>query len=717
MENRELISNEYHSLSELFSGEDKKIIIPDFQRDYCWGDKTHGGKNDSDIISGFLDTLIEEFNSNKESDLLLGKIDVYESPKNHIYLTDGQQRLTSLYLIMGMLYRLKQIDELKKCLISDFEENQDDKEPYLQYAVRESTVFFLRDLVNDFFINGNALKVEDIKNQSWYFREYDLDPSIISMLASLKVIENKLSNINFVELTEFVINKIKIQYYDVQDKKHGEERFVIINTTGKSLTASENIKPILLANSTNEEFAKQWEERETWFWKNRNVNEWIADNGVNEFLTWCFQIIEKQERIDIIKKAKELLKNKKNEDYLKFIHQYFNSLTILVNFLNDDKLQKQFQFINDNNEVKGILGLRERGLSVEKQQNILLPLLAFITKFGDNQEKAYQFLRRLRKNYFDLKWKDRNENYLDWRDILQIIENAIAVEDVFQFDNYESLQKIQNITLNELWYNEEEKFKNNLKQSHKEIIEEWEDYSDFMGDLSPLLNVTEKTDDFKTLKEYFEVYKQINPNNFTFPCNVKLSNLYCLLSYMKNGRFEHRSVSWWGYCMLIQSNERPFAFNYFNDTWKLFMKKNDNDIYNELNEELKKFFQDKVLILNSSSVDLNSLIEDTRKIGHYQRVYLWAILEYLNTEEKLIFDKNISQFWEYPNLSIINEKNNTSEKNDYSIGNFLLGTSYYNNKSGWINFSSYPLMKSVIENKIDIKKQTECYKSLINIIS
>ena len=53
-----------------------------------------------------------------------------------------------------------------------------------------------------------------------------------------------------------------------------------------------------MANSTNEEFAQQWEERETWFWKNRNVNEWIADNGVNEFLTWCFQIIEKQERID-----------------------------------------------------------------------------------------------------------------------------------------------------------------------------------------------------------------------------------------------------------------------------------------------------------------------------------------------------------------------------------------------------------------------------------
>jgi len=27
-------------------------------------------------------------------------------------------------------------DGLKSCLISDFEKNQDDKEPYLQYAVR-----------------------------------------------------------------------------------------------------------------------------------------------------------------------------------------------------------------------------------------------------------------------------------------------------------------------------------------------------------------------------------------------------------------------------------------------------------------------------------------------------------------------------------------------------------------------------------------------------
>ena len=32
-----LISGNTYSLKEIFSGENDKIIIPDLQRDYCWG--------------------------------------------------------------------------------------------------------------------------------------------------------------------------------------------------------------------------------------------------------------------------------------------------------------------------------------------------------------------------------------------------------------------------------------------------------------------------------------------------------------------------------------------------------------------------------------------------------------------------------------------------------------------------------------------------------
>lgn len=35
-----LITGETYTLAELLSGE-RKIIIPNLQRDYCWGDKTN----------------------------------------------------------------------------------------------------------------------------------------------------------------------------------------------------------------------------------------------------------------------------------------------------------------------------------------------------------------------------------------------------------------------------------------------------------------------------------------------------------------------------------------------------------------------------------------------------------------------------------------------------------------------------------------------------
>lgn len=484
-----------YSFSEIFSTSHRKIIIPDFQRDYCWGDKSHGSKQNEDIISGFLETLRSEY---KNGTTLLGKIDVYQNPTNHIYLTDGQQRLTSMFLLIGMLHRatinsgIK--EKLKKCLISEFEDG-DDKEPYLQYSIRESSIFFLRDLVNNFFIKNNELKVEDISGQPWHFNEYKLDPTVISMLKALKIIqtflEKKDDNFDIHLFADYVINRIKIQYYDVVDRKHGEERFVIINTTGKGLTATENVKPILLGNVTDKKYSSIWEERETWFWKNRNLNkEIIADDGVNDFLIWCFQIIEKQDDVDLIKKSKELIKRGDHTGILDKINSLFTSLKLLLDLLPQEDIQSQFQFINDGIEVKNITTLRD--LSKEKIQNILLPLLAFIDKISSNEKEVYQFIRRLRKNYFDNKRKERNFNYVDWRHVIQIIDCTSNSEDVLTFNllNEDEFRDIPNVENNIVrWYNTEEQIKSNLKQTNWNQIEEWEDRKDFMGDISTLLKI------------------------------------------------------------------------------------------------------------------------------------------------------------------------------------------------------------------------------------
>lgn len=703
MENKELKSNDYYSLSELFSTPNRRIIIPDFQRDYCWGDKTHG-ENNIDIVNGFLETLIDEYEDSKDSNVLLGKIDVYEHPKNHIYLTDGQQRLTTLYLLIGMLYRREQNEEmksqLKQCLISDFEEN-DEREPYLQYAVRESTVFFLRDLVNEFFIETNSIKVSDIPNQPWYFSDYDLDPSIISMLLALSIIEDKSKEFKD-GFSIFVINKIKIQYYDVQSKKQGEERFVIINTTGKSLTVSENIKPILLGGIND--FPKEWEERETWFWKNKKEGEAVADNGVNDFLTWYFQIVDKQDSVEIIKKAKQLLKTKKNEAHLKKIQEYFEALQLLLKYLKEDRFQEQFMFINNETEVKNIVSIRELNKE-DQQKNILLPLLAFIAKFGEDKEKTYQFLRRLRKNYFDLQWENRNGNYVDWRYVLQIIEKVNTVHDILTFS--EQFEQIANLKLPEtVWYNEEERQKDKFKTNNQKLIEKWEDDTDFMGDLSPLIAVVECRDDINEYREYYEIYTKINPNNFSFSKNIKLGNIYRLLTYLENGIFEHRAVSGWGYCMLVQSTKKIFLNKNFKYNWGKFRTSEEQEVLKIFEGKLREFFDNLVLRYYDNVISFDDLLTDTRIIGSYERVYLWAILEYLHIGEKeiIIFQKSIAQYWEYPNLIKIVHEDIESDQNDYSIDNLCLGTSYPYNKMGGLLYDSYPLMKSLKGSKESSEK-------------
>ena len=334
-----LESGNPYSLSELFSG-DSKIIVPDMQRDYCWGDK-----NNESLVLKFLESLFESFEDNKNTELQLGMIYAYESPKNHIQLCDGQQRLTTLYLLMGLLHKKINSNSLKDCLISTFEWENDDKECRLQYAIRESTLYFLNDLVDNCFINHQEISI--IKKQSWYFNEYDLDPTIQSMINALGIIEKEISKktppqyLN--DFTGFLLEKVKLLYFNMENRKRGEEMFVIINTTGEPLTPTENLKPKLIGLIENVETSElksnEWEERETFFWSNRKKEEQEADDGVNEFLVWFAKIHFKKEETNLFKDI--------SADSLDSVNGYF------------DSLKKLLRVTANNENIRTILGFIE----------------------------------------------------------------------------------------------------------------------------------------------------------------------------------------------------------------------------------------------------------------------------------------------------------------------------------------------------------------------
>lgn len=301
----QLISGKPYSLNEIFCGENDKVIIPDLQRDYCWGNPFSDESEDS-LVSSFLDSIIS---LDKSKDITMGLIYGYYDKKltpYHLQLCDGQQRLTTLFLILGILNRMIEGNSFKELLISNFELNEDDNEPHLLYGIRESSLYFLSDLTIHFFLD-RGVSLDNLNCQPWFLNSYYQDPTICSIRSALKTIESKITDYeDKQQLGDFLTRRLKFLFYDMANRQNGEETFVVINTTGEPLSPNQNLKPqIILSNSGYERIVKtedgsimcfntahDWEEMETWFWKKRRMNDIdTSTEGMLAFLH-CVRILE-----------------------------------------------------------------------------------------------------------------------------------------------------------------------------------------------------------------------------------------------------------------------------------------------------------------------------------------------------------------------------------------------------------------------------------------
>lgn len=301
----QLISGKAYSLNEIFRGENDKVIIPDLQRDYCWGNPYSDDSDDS-LVSSFMDSIAT---LDKSKDITMGLIYGYYDNKltpYHLQLCDGQQRLTTLFLILGVLNRNIEGDLYKELLISNFELYEDDNEPHLLYGIRESSLYFLSDLTIHYFLNRN-ISIDKLDAQPWFLNSYNEDPTIKSVISALRTIESKIRDYDDKqELGTFLTNRLKFLFYDMTNRQNGEETFVVINTTGEPLSANQNLKPqIIISNPDYErtfmkedgsiirlDTAHDWEEMETWFWQKRRMNDIdTSTEGMLAFLH-CVRILE-----------------------------------------------------------------------------------------------------------------------------------------------------------------------------------------------------------------------------------------------------------------------------------------------------------------------------------------------------------------------------------------------------------------------------------------
>ncbi|WP_397538163.1 DUF262 domain-containing protein [Rummeliibacillus pycnus] len=90
----------------LETGKVNKFIIPEYQRPYAWADEQ---------IQTLFEDLVEYTENDNESTYFLGTIVSYENENYEQEIIDGQQRITSLFLLLRALYsKLNSMTETKE---------------------------------------------------------------------------------------------------------------------------------------------------------------------------------------------------------------------------------------------------------------------------------------------------------------------------------------------------------------------------------------------------------------------------------------------------------------------------------------------------------------------------------------------------------------------------------------------------------------------------
>ncbi len=353
-----------YSFSQLLnSPEIEQIIIPEIQRDYVWTrrnvdrflnsiftkyeSKTKLNlsiQTDDGIISGQMFNYLSKEYSRLQFSTKIGFIYAYHDVDypGKFFLIDGQQRITTLFLLLLALYSRQQ-DKWEYFRQHYFTLNL----PKLDYRVREITHDFMVSLINHEISNPQK---DFKKDPSYYSNIYDNDVTTKTINVNYKEIKRIINEregclvIN--DFIDYIENYVEFNFFDTNISSQGERLYIYMNSRGESLSYQETVKALLISKCKEEEksgFGIQWEKWQDFFWQHRGANI-NADDGLRNFLKWSVVlhmcstanvILKDAEKRGIRKQTEneikedyirvEIDKEKKNVQFEEYIKNYIKN--------------------------------------------------------------------------------------------------------------------------------------------------------------------------------------------------------------------------------------------------------------------------------------------------------------------------------------------------------------------------------------------------------
>ena len=253
----------------------KKIEIPKIQRDYAYGrtDKKNERKRNN-----FLDSLYDAVNGKPITlDFIYGDI-----KQNVLTPLDGQQRLTTLFLLYWYASKKEQVAESETSFLKCF-----------SYETRPSARQFCEIITTKSieFEAGKTLS-ELIKDQNWFPLEWQHDATVSSMLVMLDAIQEKFSQ---VEDLYAKLENISFYFLPIENMGLTDDLYIKMNSRGKPLTPFEHFKAefekqliladVETAKRIGAKIDREWTDL-LWDYRNSGVGDDSDNTTDDEFLRY-----------------------------------------------------------------------------------------------------------------------------------------------------------------------------------------------------------------------------------------------------------------------------------------------------------------------------------------------------------------------------------------------------------------------------------------------
>ncbi len=205
---------------ELFPSEDYNLVIPNYQRGYKWAVKESGKESSVEFL---INSILESFRN--KSELFLQGITVSDSSrtddnKRRIIIIDGQQRITTLYLL---LWYLDKEAVSNACLVYEARKDTDDCLNGLKSLTYNDSL--------EYGLGNN--EIQDI-----FFIE--------KAISQIHLIIGDIAEQEQIELKKYIKEKIKAIYIPIIRKEDALNTFTMMNGSKAIMRREELIKSELL---------------------------------------------------------------------------------------------------------------------------------------------------------------------------------------------------------------------------------------------------------------------------------------------------------------------------------------------------------------------------------------------------------------------------------------------------------------------------------------